>query len=74
MIYFFAGFATGAVTALFSAFCWRKANTNAKAVKAPTADEARLNAEKKRREDWLKEQERQHENMMNYIGQEQKPA
>ena len=72
MIYFFAGFATGAVTALFSAYCWHKAKTKAVEIKEPSPQEARLNAEKKTREELLKELERQFDNVMSYTGKEQK--
>ena len=72
MIYFFAGFATGAVTALFSAFCLYKAKTKADTKTAVDAEEMRSNAEKKAREEMLAELERQYHNMMNYTGKEQK--
>ena len=71
MIYFFAGFATGAVTALFSAYCMNKAKTKAAGEKEISQKEARLNAEKEERAELLKKLERQFDNMMKYTGKEQ---
>ena len=74
MTNFFIGFAVGAVTALFSVFCWHKAKTKAVENTEPTPEEKRLNAEKKQRAERLAELNRQFENMMNYKGEEQVKA
>ena len=71
MTNFFAGMLTGAVVALFSGYCLHKAKTKAKAETAPSGEEVRLNEEKKRRAERLKEQDRQFDNLMNYKGEEQ---
>ena len=71
MTNFFAGMLTGAVVALFSEFCLHKAKTKAKAETAPSGEETRLNDEKKRRAERLKELDRQFDNLMNYKGEEQ---
>lgn len=72
MMVFFLGIATGAVLALISVFYIRKANTCTEPEKALSEDEKRLNAEKQRRAERLKELDRQFDNMMNYHGKEQK--
>ena len=71
MTNFFAGMLTGAVVALFSGYCLHKAKTKAKAETAPSGEEARLNEDKKRRAERLKELDRQFDNLMNYKGEEQ---
>lgn len=72
MIYFFTGFATGAVTALISCVCLYKAKTKAETKTAPSAEEIRLNAEKEARAKVLAELDRQWNNMLNYTGKEQR--
>lgn len=72
MINFFIGFAAGAVTALFSAYCLHKAKAKAEQNTEPTPEEARLNAEKKQRAERLAELNRQFDNMMNYKGEDQR--
>ena len=72
MIYFFAGFATGAVTALFSVFCLHKAKVKEKETEENTCHSDRSNKEKEERERREREEQRQHENMMRYTGKEQR--
>lgn len=72
MTYFFIGFAAGAVTALFSAFCLHKAKAKATENAKPTPEEERLNAEKKKRAEQQAELDRQFNNMMNYKGEDQR--
>lgn len=78
MDHFFIGFATGFVTALFSAWCWYKANINRAQNAQPADDQPGLNsvreedtdAEERQKE--LKELHRQYSNMMAYTGKSQK--
>lgn len=71
MINFFTGMLTGAVVALFSAYCLHKAKTKATLDEEPTPEEKRLNEEKKRRAEKKRDLDRQFDNMMNYKGEEQ---
>ena len=74
MIHLFVGFVAGAVAACISHFVFSKAKPAHEQKIEPTPEEARLNEEKKRRANWLKEQDRQFNNMMNYHGEEQVKA
>lgn len=75
---FFLGFVTGFVVALFSAWCWHKANINRAQNEQPADDQPGLNsvqegdpdAEDRQKE--LKELQRQYSNMMAYTGKSQK--
>ena len=68
MIEFITGAVFGSVVALAAVFAVRAMPHKPKA-EEPVKDS--LNAQKREREAWLKEQERQHENMMNYNGKAQ---
>jgi len=72
MIEYFAGILTGAVLAMAFILPSRKANTKAEEKGTDKALTERLNAEKRARAERIAEQERQHENMMNYTGKEQR--
>ena len=72
MTLFFAGFAIGAGVALFSAWCLHKAKAKATQNAETSAKEDGLNAEKKAREEFLAELERQCGNIMNYTGRKEK--
>lgn len=74
MIGFIAGVFVGAVVAVFALAIVKAGQHADEENTAPSADEARLNAKKKERADRLAELERQHDNMMNYTGKEQKRA
>lgn len=72
MINLLAGLVIGAILGLFIAALLNVAR-HTDDEKAPSAVmEERLNGEKKDREQMLKEQERQFDNMMRYTGEEQK--
>ena len=72
MINLLAGLVIGAILGLFIAALLNVARRTDDE-KAPSAVmEERLNGEKKDREQMLKEQERQFDNMMRYTGEEQK--
>lgn len=72
MISFFAGVLTGAVVAVFAMVLVRRGTLDDDEIAGTRAESARLNDEKKAREDWLKEQERQFDNVMKYTGKEQR--
>jgi hypothetical protein len=72
MIKFLVGIVVGAVAAIVALkYGWRQDTTPANKTET-SADSERLNKQQKEREQFLKEQERQHENMMNYTGKEQR--
>ena len=74
IVYFSMGLITGAVLALVVYFRVDKADMGHEETKGNKADSERLNSERKAREQWLKEQNRQHDNLMSYTGKEQKKA
>lgn len=69
MIEFIAGTLCGSVLALSAVFAARAYPSKRK---SEQSDTGRLNGEQIERERWLQEQQRQHENMMNYTGREQR--
>jgi len=72
MIYFLAGLVAGVLTAFASHFIFGKGNTKAEPEHENTAAQKRLEREKRERAEHLKELDRQFDNMMAYIGKEQK--
>ena len=72
MISFIAGALTGAVVAVFAMVLVRRGTLDDDEIAGTKTEYARLNDEKKAREDWLKEQERQFDNVMKYTGKEQR--
>ncbi len=71
---FFAGMLTGAVLALISVWYLKQTDTHQEETEETSAESERLNREKRERARIIKEQERQHNNMMTYTGKEQKRA
>lgn len=72
MIYIFVSLISGAVGACLAVFFMANRFPRESAKQETSDEQGRLNEEQTEREQLLKEQERQHENMMNYIGKEQK--
>lgn len=72
MISFIAGALTGAVVAVFAMVLVRRGTLDDDEIAGTKTESARLNSEKKERQEWLKEQNRQHDNMMNYTGKDQR--
>lgn len=72
MINFLIGLAAGVAAALISHFARGKANTKPEEKTGNSAEQERLNREKKERERRIAELERQHAKMMEYTGKEQR--
>ena len=72
MTSFIAGALTGAVVAVFAMVLVRRGTLDDDEIAGTKTEYARLNSEKKERQEWLKEQNRQHDNMMNYTGKDQR--
>lgn len=71
MIYIFVALISGAVGACLAVFFMADRFPRKEQKTEPTPEEARLNEEKKRRAERLKELDRQFDNLMNYKGEEQ---